>query len=172
MPEALRLLSELTADDISWILEKGTEIQVISETLLIREGEPSKAIWIVLDGLVGVTVAAAGSQLVARLGPGEMMGEISFLDGRPATASVKAVENSLLLELPRSVLEERLTDSAFAARFYRACAMVVSPTARERGGRRRSVEGQALAGGRFGRGLVADRRAHRAHEGPAQARRP
>src|SRR5260370_27472609 len=123
MQEALGLLSELNEEDISWIQEQGQEQQVIANTLLIREGETPEAIFIVLEGLVGIEIEAISHQKIAFRGPGELLGEISFLDGRPASATVKAVENSLLLALPRPMLEGKLAaDNAFAARFFRACA--------------------------------------------------
>jgi len=133
MRDALRLLSELTNDDITWILEQGTEQQVITDTLIIREGDDQADIVIVLDGLVGVEVAAVSNQLVAKLGPGELLGEISFIGGCPAAATIKAIENSLLLVLTRPILETKLElDPAFASRFYRACAIIASRRLRER----------------------------------------
>lgn len=132
MQDALRLLAELNDSDIDWILEQGTEQQVIANTLIIREGQHPDAIFIVLDGLLGVEIDAASNQLIAKLGPGELLGEMSFLEGRPASATVKAVENSLILSLSRQTLEAKLGDDpAFAARFYRACAIVTSRRLRE-----------------------------------------
>jgi len=133
MQEALKLLSELTKDDITWILEQGTEQQVITDTLIIGEGDEPSALILVLDGLVGVEIAALSDQLIAKLGPGELLGEISFIEGRPAAATIKALENSLLLVLPRQILETKLElDSAFATRFYRACSIIASRRLRER----------------------------------------
>src|ERR1051326_2873365 len=135
MQEALRLLSELTEDDIAWIQEQGQEQQVIANTLLIREGEQPEALFFVLEGLVGIDIAGVNSERIATRGPGELLGEVSFLDGRPASATVKAIENSLLLALSRPMLEGKLTmDTAFAARFYRACGLMLSQRLRERVG--------------------------------------
>jgi extracellular factor (EF) 3-hydroxypalmitic acid methyl ester biosynthesis protein len=131
--EGLRLLSELTDDDICWLQDEGHEEQTIAGTALIREGERPDAIFVVLEGLVGIEVEAITNQRIALRGPGQLLGEVSFLDGQPASATVKSVENTLLLVLPRTTLEARLlTDSAFAARFYRACARVVARRLRER----------------------------------------
>jgi len=133
MYNALRLLSELTNEDIAWILEQGTEQQVITDTLIIHEGDDQADIVIVLEGLVGVEIAAVSNQLVAKLGPGEILGEISFIGGCPAAATIKAVENSLLIVLSRPILETKLAlDPGFAARFYRACAIIASRRLRER----------------------------------------
>jgi len=54
---------------------------------------------------------------------GEVMGEISFVDSRPPTASVKALMDSRVGVVPRTLLTSRLKeDSGFASRFYRAMA--------------------------------------------------
>jgi extracellular factor (EF) 3-hydroxypalmitic acid methyl ester biosynthesis protein len=135
MQEALSLLSELDEDDLLWIEEQGQEQQVIANTLLIREGEHPKALFIVLEGLVGIEIEAVDSQRIAIRGPGELLGEVSFLDGRPASATVKVIENSLLLALPRPALTEKLTtDIAFAARFYRGCTQIMARRLREQAG--------------------------------------
>lgn len=133
MQETLELLSDLTRDDIAWMLEQGTEQQVITGTMIMREGDDPEALIMVLAGLVGVEISALGDQVIAKLGPGELLGELSFIEGRPAAATIKAVENSLLLILPRQVLESRLAlDSGFASRFYRTCATMGSRRLRER----------------------------------------
>jgi len=135
MQEALKLLAELTEEDISWMLDQGTEQQVIANTRIIQEGEKPDALFIVLEGLVGIEIDAVDTLRIAHRGPGALLGEISFLDGQPASATVKAVENSLLLALPCTLLEAKLAaDTAFAARFYRACALITSQRLRERVG--------------------------------------
>ena len=64
-----------------------------------------------------------GNEL-ARLLPGEVLGEMSFIDSRPPSASVITVERSYLLSVSKNLLSERLNiDTAFAARFYRALAI-------------------------------------------------
>lgn len=137
MQEALKLLAELTEEDVSWMLEQGREQQVIANTRIIVEGEKPDALYIVLEGLVGIEIDVVDTAMItfriAYRGPGELLGEISFLDGQPASATVKAVENSLLLAIPRALLDAKIeADTAFAARFYRACALITSRRLRER----------------------------------------
>ena len=133
MFEVLALLDELENSDVHWILDTGDERQVISSEVIIREGTKPDALYFVLDGLVAVTVAAGGNKEVARLGPGELMGEISFLENRPASATITAVENSLILALPLSALMEKIeADPRFAARFYRSFAQISARRLRER----------------------------------------
>jgi len=133
MHEALRLFPELSNDDMAWILKEATENQVISDTTIIHEGENQAPVAILLEGLVGVELSALKNQQVAKLGPGEILGEGSFVSGGPAAATLKTIARSRLLVLPRETLEVKLaSDSGFASRFYRACAAVAARRLRER----------------------------------------
>jgi CRP/FNR family transcriptional regulator, cyclic AMP receptor protein len=52
---------------------------------------------------------------------------MSFVDARPPSASVKALEKSSVLSVPRVKLAEKLErDIAFSARFYRALAVFLA----------------------------------------------
>src|SRR5262249_19646329 len=60
---------------------------------------------------------------VGQLGPGEIVGEISWLDGKPISATVRALETSSVVALGIAILERKLgEDPAFAARLFRAVA--------------------------------------------------
>ena len=62
MQEALRLLSELSPEDIAWLATQGSEQQFAAGALIIREGDNPAAILIVLAGLVGVGITSVGDQ--------------------------------------------------------------------------------------------------------------
>ena len=64
---------------------------------------------------------ALGGKEVATLRSGEVLGELSFLDSRPPSASVIATTEVTVLALSRQKLNAKLAaDAPFAARFYRA----------------------------------------------------
>src|SRR4030095_645910 len=70
---------------------------------------------------------------IARLNAGEIVGEMSFVDARPPSATVRALEYSTVFVVSKSVLNAKLVaDQGFAARFYRALAIYLSTTVRER----------------------------------------
>jgi CRP/FNR family cyclic AMP-dependent transcriptional regulator len=123
MRKARHLLGILNDVDVEWIAGNGTRRYVPSGTTLIREKTPIDSMYILLEGQLSVyTEALRGLQLAVLL-PGEIVGEISFVDSRLPTASVMAVADSELLALSRNVLLLKLEkDTAFAARFYRAIA--------------------------------------------------
>jgi bacteriocin-type transport-associated protein len=117
----------LSDDDIEWMISKGQKRQVVKGTTLINESQAVDALYIILDGSVNVLTQATGEQEVARLGVGEMVGEMSFVDTRPPSATVRAVEKATVFVIPRSELEAKLEeDPGFAARFYRAIAIFLS----------------------------------------------
>jgi CRP-like cAMP-binding protein len=97
MQTALGLLNELDEEDVDWIFRTGFERQVIANTVVVREGEPLAHLYIVLEGLFGVRVASVPDAEIGRLGPGEIIGEISFLENMLPSATVIAIESSLLL---------------------------------------------------------------------------
>jgi CRP-like cAMP-binding protein len=127
MNKALVILSELNDRDIDWMVNHGNREKVTAHTILIHEGQPISALYIVLEGTLSVSVAAVGNQEIGKIGCGEVLGEMSFIDGRLPSATVKAVEDSLVLAIPRQLLTEKLDrDVLFALRFYRAVTKFLS----------------------------------------------
>jgi CRP-like cAMP-binding protein len=78
-------------------------------TYVLKQGEPSPGIYVVVRGQLQV-VRTEGDQKVelARLGPPEMVGEMSVLQGGGATADVIATEPTTLLFLAKSFFEKLL----------------------------------------------------------------
>ncbi len=132
MRKVLFILSELADADVDWMIQNGEKRPVPQGTVLIEEGQPIELLFIVLDGQLSVTLAALGGKQVASLQSGEILGELSFLDSRPPSASVTAVVDSTVLCIPRSSLMAKLEqDSAFAARFYRALGVFLASRLRK-----------------------------------------
>ena len=125
MRKVLYILTRLNDEDVDWLSSVGTRMSLPTGTVLIREGEPIGALTFVLEGLLSVTVAGVGE--VARLGSGEIMGEMSLVDENPPSATVTVVEKALVLSIDRATIDTKTAaDSAFAARLYRAIAMFLS----------------------------------------------
>lgn len=136
MRKALFFLGILDDSDLDWMIANGLREEVSASSVLIREGEQLEALYIVLDGAFSVTVAALNNQEVARLLCGEVMGEMSFVDSRPPSATVTAVEDSWVLSIPRDRLDDRLgEDPGFSARFYRSLSVFLADRLRSTIGR-------------------------------------
>jgi CRP/FNR family cyclic AMP-dependent transcriptional regulator len=132
MRKALLFLGILNDSDIDWMVAAATKQDVSVGETLIHEGKAVHSVYLVLDGQLAVTVKASEGREVARLRCGEVVGEMSFVDSRPPSATVRAVEKSRVLAIPRNRLNTKLTqDIAFSARFYRAIAVFLSDRLRE-----------------------------------------
>lgn len=126
MRKVLLFLGILDDSDVEFLIRAGKRQVVAAGETLICEGEPVDSVFLLVDGALTVRVRPHGRE-VARLLAGEVVGEMSFVDSRPPSALVIALERSTVLAVPRSLLSERVEDDhAFAARFYRALAMFLA----------------------------------------------
>jgi CRP/FNR family transcriptional regulator, cyclic AMP receptor protein len=135
MRKVLFLFGQLNDDDIEWMLRAGGKREIPADGVLITQGVPAPAVFIVLAGRFAVKLRAkAGPDAeIARLQAGEIVGEMSFIDARPPSATVQALDDATVFVLPKTTLQTKLdTDQGFAARFYRALAIYLSTTVRER----------------------------------------
>lgn len=132
MRKALYLMGILDDGDVEWLAKTGATKFMPSGTVLIYEGRAIEDLYVVLEGALTVSVRAIGNKEVATLFAGEIVGEMSFVDSRPPSASVITVQDSYLLVLSRAVLTGKLNgDDAFAARFYRALATLLADRLRK-----------------------------------------
>jgi CRP/FNR family transcriptional regulator, cyclic AMP receptor protein len=123
MRKALYILGSLDDADVEWIARSGTKLSLRPGEILVHEGKPIEYLYILIAGQLGVRIGKNADKQIAVLLPGEIVGEISFVDNRNPTASVVALQESRMLALSRSELTVRLArDQGFAARFYRAIA--------------------------------------------------
>jgi CRP-like cAMP-binding protein len=73
--------------------------------VLFREGDSSDTMYVVKSGHLKVFKNKGSGEIeLATLGPGQMVGEMAFFDGRPRSASAKAVKDTEVIALPFSSL--------------------------------------------------------------------
>jgi bacteriocin-type transport-associated protein len=142
--DVLFILGELNDSDIDWMIAKGSRQKVAANTVLIHEGGPVDALYLLLSGTMAVSVSEnkrnpltrafapresreTSSREIARLSRGEILGETPFIDASLPSATVKTIEDSLILSIPRQQLAAKLQqDVGFASRFYRVIATLLS----------------------------------------------
>ncbi|MEM7220567.1 MAG: Crp/Fnr family transcriptional regulator [Pseudomonadota bacterium] len=75
---------------------------------LFREGEQGKELFGIISGLVRISATSEdGRELnLNMIGPGEIIGEIAFLDGGPRTASGQASESTLTFLIAKDPFHE------------------------------------------------------------------
>ena len=116
----LPYFADLPEDLVVRVCEKSRQIDVGGNTVIIEEGSNSEETYVVVEGHLVVTKHAGDREVeLARINPGEVVGEIALLDQAPRTATVKTVEPSHLIEVPVSAFEELLTDPHVIRRMFR-----------------------------------------------------
>lgn len=79
-----------------------------SHTKIIEEGEHSTDIYLLAQGEVNVLKWDDEHQVkscILRVGPGEMFGEMSFVDASPRSSTIETTQNSIIYQLSRQELE-------------------------------------------------------------------
>jgi CRP/FNR family cyclic AMP-dependent transcriptional regulator len=126
MRKVFYIMGILNDNDMEWLATRGSTKFLEPRTVLVRESEPIDSLYILLEGQLSV-VSKRLNREIASLSCGEMLGEISFVDSRPPSASVISVQDSAVLEISRELLHAKLTeDPGFASRFYRAVATLLA----------------------------------------------
>ena len=102
-------------------------------SLVIQEGAPGDALYLVRKGKVRVEKEAAGKRLtLAELGPGQAFGEMSLVSSFPTSASVTALEDSELLAIGRLDLNVLLNwNPILAAKMWRSFTEMLSVRLRD-----------------------------------------
>lgn len=125
MRRALYFLGILDDQDVEWMMRHGQKRSMAAGEPLIEQGTPTDWLYFVLDGSFVVYTRTAPR--VAELKAGDVVGEISFVDARPPTASVRAESAAKVGAIPRAALQARLDqDVAFAGRFYKSIAVFLA----------------------------------------------
>jgi CRP/FNR family cyclic AMP-dependent transcriptional regulator len=133
MRNTIALNEGLQDEDLLWLFQAGMEKIVKPGTAIVHEGVRPNAIFVVIRGGFSVGVETLADEPLARLGAGELIGEISFLEGLPASATIVADEESAVLVVDNRALNERVRENtAFAARLYRVFALITERRLRNR----------------------------------------
>ena len=105
------LFGELGPDDLEWIA-RATHVRSFAAGESIFEiGEPGRSLYIVTAGTVQVLHPhQPASYQLARLGPGEFLGEMALLNDAPRSATARAVGSVEALMLDKSDFRQLLLE--------------------------------------------------------------
>jgi len=117
-PDDVPPTAGLSPEDARALLEIGEPLLYDPGQVIFRENDPGNACHVLLRGQVNVSHRlGAKEHHLATLDPGVMIGQISLLDRRPRSATVRAVGSVLALEITRERYEALLASaSPFAVR--------------------------------------------------------
>ena len=122
-------LTFLTANDWKLIADKAVRREFKRAQTIVTRGKRTHGIFLLLKGTASVQIP---SQSARHIGPGEICGEISFLDERPATANVIADEEVDAYFLDRATLQSLFElFPHLGSRFYQSLAAILSRRLRE-----------------------------------------
>jgi CRP-like cAMP-binding protein len=145
MRKVLYIFGLLTDADVEWMARTGSRRRLADGDAVIEEGKHTASVVLLLEG--EFVVATRGVGQIARLGVGEIVGEISLVDSMVASATVTARGPCLALFLDKTILLRKLEDDvAFGCRFYRALAIFLADRLRAHARRPLSAEGYASDG--------------------------
>jgi NTE family protein len=98
---SVSIFASLSEQESTDVLEHATGHRLKTGEVLVREGDPSDAVFIVLSGRFSVFVPSL-SEPVAEVSVGELIGEIGFFAGHARTATVVAARDSEVIKLDRA----------------------------------------------------------------------
>ena len=125
MRKVLYVLGQLSDMDVEWMVRAGTRRYVHDGEIIVEEGQHIPSLYIIISGQLIVEVAGVGQ--VMPLQSGDIVGEMSFVDSAPTSATVKAQGGVMVLELSKQDVEAKIAgDADFGLRFYRAMAMFLA----------------------------------------------
>ncbi len=120
----------LTPNDWALIADKAARMQFKAGEAIVRKGKRTHGVYLLLKGTA--TVELATQKTTPAIGPGEVCGEISFIDELPATADVVAKEAVDAYYLDRPTVQSLFElFPHLGSRFYRSLASSLSRRLRE-----------------------------------------
>ena len=129
LQDAKNRLPYLSRNDWSLIVDRAKHVTFKKGEMLVQQGKASKVLYLIAGGKVSVSVM--GAQL-ARIGAGEICGEMAFLeDSIPsATATADEAVEAFAVEW-KSLADLFELFPHLASRFYRSLAVNLSRRLRE-----------------------------------------
>lgn len=95
-------LAALTATEVDTLRSRGLSRRFRRGSMLFHEGEVSDRVWVILEGRVKVShFTEDGKEVVLAVrAPGDLLGDMSAIDGEPRSASASALDPVEALVLP------------------------------------------------------------------------
>jgi CRP-like cAMP-binding protein len=111
--DGVDIFAGLSEEQRAKIAAGSFERRYAPDEIIVRIGDNTSSMFVVASGRVGVSIHGAGgeSRKLAILPPGHSFGEISLLTGEPRMATVRALEESTVVEIGKHTLESILRES-------------------------------------------------------------
>jgi CRP-like cAMP-binding protein len=105
--ERLNRLEALSNADLKKVIDKGQHVHLPANWSLIWEKTPADKAYLIVDGEVSVR---KGGQEIARLGPGDVIGEMAIVGHKLRSASVVSLTPLEVIHFTRESVQELLDE--------------------------------------------------------------
>jgi CRP-like cAMP-binding protein len=100
-------LESLSDDDLAAVVRAGRHVHLPADWSLISEQTPADKAYLIVDGEVSVR---KGGQEIARLGPGDVIGEMAIVGHKLRSASVVSLTPLEVIHFTRDSVQELLDE--------------------------------------------------------------
>ena len=106
------LFKTIPPDVLKIIVKESSDIYLPKDTVLFKEGDKDlKSMLVILSGRL---LVYKSKKNIAELGAGEYVGEMPLIDSQPRSASVKTLEDTLLLEIREDLFRKHIAQNSSA----------------------------------------------------------
>ncbi len=110
-----RLFAELPDDEVAALASSSRTVDLAPGEVLMSEGSPPDAMYVVTDGELEISRHANGADLLLNVcGPGDLIGELGVAHGRPRSATVRARGPARVQRIGAEALDTLLSHPAAA----------------------------------------------------------
>ncbi|MEX0749857.1 MAG: Crp/Fnr family transcriptional regulator [Dehalococcoidia bacterium] len=111
------LLGRIDADDLRSLARAAVRRSFAAGEIMFLRGEPGDSVFAIVSGRVRVFVeGSSGDVVLGTRGEGDVLGEMSLLDGMPRSASVRAIDDVTALYVAKDRFDAWLRDHPAASR--------------------------------------------------------
>ncbi|MEM7249182.1 MAG: 2-oxoglutarate dehydrogenase E1 component [Acidobacteriota bacterium] len=107
------LLSRLSPPELERVAVAAEEVKLSAGHALLRTGDPGDSLYVVVEGRLRIE---RGGQVLARCGPGQVVGELSVMDRLPRSADAVAETDVAALQVHADTVEALVEENGSIAR--------------------------------------------------------
>jgi len=123
-------LEYLTPNDWALFIDRAKEVTFQKDEILIQKGKQTKMVYVLVKGTA--RIEGDFKARIAQIGPGQISGEMGFLENNVASATVTAEEEVKAYAIEWSGLGDLFEQFPnMASRFYRSLAVILARRLRE-----------------------------------------
>ncbi len=114
----VEIFKDLNQSEIDILVQNAKEIHYKEKQDVVRQGDSGDSLFVLEEGLLSVLVrdGEQGIYEVATIKAGMFFGEVSLLTGESRSATIRAITDSVVFEIPKSALAQILEKSPSLAK--------------------------------------------------------